>query len=96
MRIVHKLEVERMIVANATRGGVAVAIGRDNHAPIKIVVNKGKKGYRTRHHLAVDRFNDLIHFLIHEKLASTPVGKKHLRNGTRMCRSFEEFRRGEM
>lgn len=34
-----------MIVANATRGGVAVAIARDNNAPIKIVVNKGRKGY---------------------------------------------------
>lgn len=46
---------------------------------------------RTRSHLSAERFNDLVCFL-HEKLAETPAGKRHLRNGTKMCRTFEEFR----
>lgn len=50
---------------------------------------------RTRHHLSAERFNDLVVFL-HEKLAETPLGKKHLREGTRMCRTFEEFRHSAM
>lgn len=148
MRVVRKFEVEQMIVANATRGGVAVTIARDNNAPIKIVVNGEKKGYpansigadanmtnyveylcglyvdytaiiypdegqrwaligkqikskfrlkkRTRHHLSAERFHDLVAYLIHEKLPSTPVGRKHIKNGTPMCRSFDEFRHGPM
>ncbi len=51
---------------------------------------------RTRLHLSVERFNDLVRFLIEEKLPQTPVGKKHLRDGTRICRTFEEFRHGAM
>ena len=50
---------------------------------------------RTRSHLSAERFNDLVLFL-REKLAETPPGKKHLRDGTKMCRTFEEFRHGEM
>jgi hypothetical protein len=51
---------------------------------------------RTRNHLSAERFGDLVHFLVNEKLAGTPVGMKHLRNGTKLCRSFEEFRYGSM
>jgi hypothetical protein len=51
---------------------------------------------RTRGHLSAERFYDLVRFLIDEKLPSTPVGRKHLKDGTRMCRSFEEFRHGAM
>ncbi len=47
---------------------------------------------RTRHHLPTERFHDLVDFLIREKLSTTPVGRKHIRNGTRMCLTFEEFR----
>jgi len=50
---------------------------------------------RTRNHLSAERFNDLVMFL-KEKLAETPAGKKHLREGTKMCRTFEEYRHGEM
>ena len=51
---------------------------------------------KTRNHLSAERFWDLANFLIHEKLALTPVGRKHLRQGTKSCRTFEEFRHGEM
>jgi len=51
---------------------------------------------KTRNHLSAERFPDLVNFLIREKLAHTPVGAKHLRQGTKLCRTFEEFRHGEM
>lgn len=51
---------------------------------------------RTRNHLSAERFNDLVDYLVVEKLSKTPVGKKHLRAGTRLCRTFEEFRFGKM
>ena len=51
---------------------------------------------RTRLHLSAERFNDLVRFLIDEKLPETPVGRKHRRDSTRLCRTFEEFRHGEM
>ena len=47
---------------------------------------------RTRNHLAVDRFEELSSFIIREMLAPSPVGKRHQRNGTRLCRTFEEWR----
>jgi hypothetical protein len=51
---------------------------------------------RTRNHLSAERFPDLVDYLVNEELARTPVGRKHLRQGKRLCRTFEEFRRGEM
>jgi hypothetical protein len=51
---------------------------------------------RTRNHLSAERFWDLVNFLIDEKLAFTPVGRKHLRQGMRLCRTFDEFRHGKM
>jgi hypothetical protein len=51
---------------------------------------------RTRNHLSAERFPDLVDYLVNEKLAHTPVGRKHLRQGKRFCRTFEEFRHGEM
>ena len=51
---------------------------------------------RTRNHLSAERFPDLVNYLIHEKIAPTPVGQKHLARGTKLCRSFEEFRHGAM
>jgi hypothetical protein len=51
---------------------------------------------RTRNHLAAERFEDLVDYLIAEKLAHTPVGQRHLRNGTKLCRTFDEFRHGAM
>jgi hypothetical protein len=51
---------------------------------------------RTRNHLSSDRFPELIDYLIREKIAGTPVGRKHMARGTKLCRSFEEFRHGTM
>lgn len=51
---------------------------------------------RTRDHIPVDRFHDLVRFLIDEKLAKTPVGRAHLKRGTKLCRTFEEFRHGAL
>jgi len=51
---------------------------------------------KTRYHLSVERFHDLVRYLIYDKLARTPVGKRHIREGTKLCRTFEEFRNGVM
>ncbi|MDF9828090.1 hypothetical protein M2447_002203 [Ereboglobus sp. PH5-10] len=50
---------------------------------------------RTRYYLSVDRFDELVAFL-KEKLSRTPVGKRHIKNGTPLCRAFDEFRHGKM
>jgi hypothetical protein len=60
------------------------------------IKNKFRLRKRTRNHLAADRFCDLVHFLINDKLSNTPVGKKHLREGKKLCRTFDEFRSGNM
>jgi hypothetical protein len=62
----------------------------------KHIKTKFRLKKRTRSHLSADRFWDLVNYLIGEKLASTPVGKKHLHRGTKLCRTFDEYRRGEM
>lgn len=46
---------------------------------------------RTRNHIPAERFQEVVDFL-YEKLRKTPVGQKHLRNGTRLCSSFQEWR----
>lgn len=51
---------------------------------------------RTRNHLSRERFDDLVTYLVDVKLAKTWVGRKHIRNGTRLCRTFDEYRFGEM
>jgi len=51
---------------------------------------------KTRNHLSVERFNDLVDFLVNTKIVHTPVGQKHVREGKRLCRTFDEFRYGKM
>jgi hypothetical protein len=51
---------------------------------------------RTRNHLSAERFPELVRYLIDEKIAKTPVGKKHLARSTKLCRSFDEFRHSPM
>jgi len=51
---------------------------------------------RTRNHLSVERFEELVEFIIEDLLEPSPVGKRHLRQGTKLCRTFEEFRFGPM
>jgi hypothetical protein len=53
-------------------------------------------GKRTRLHLGVQRFQDLVDFIINKVLAPSPVGKRHGREGTKLCRTFEEWRNGPM
>jgi len=54
------------------------------------------KSSKTRNHLPVDRFQDVAQFITHEILAKSPVGKRHFRNGTKLCRTFEEWRHDPM
>lgn len=51
---------------------------------------------RTRHHLPVQRFGELVDFIITEILAPSPAGRRHIRNGTKLCRTFNEWRYGPM
>ncbi len=62
----------------------------------KQIKTKFRLKKKTRNHLSAERFLDLVRFLVDEKLARTPVGGKHLRDGTKICRTFEEFRHGTM
>lgn len=62
----------------------------------KHIKTKFRLKKRTRHHLSVERFYDLVDYLVNDKLANTPVGKKHLKAGTKLCRTYEEFRFGHM
>lgn len=57
----------------------------------RLIKTKFRLRKRTRNHLSASRFSELVEFLT-EKLANTPVGKKHRKNGTKLCRTFEEFR----
>lgn len=47
---------------------------------------------RTRNDLAAEHFPALVEYLIHEKLAQTPVGQKHIRSRTSLCSGFDEWR----
>jgi hypothetical protein len=51
---------------------------------------------RTRHYIGVQRFQDVVNFIIMEILWPSPVGKAHRRNGTKICRSFDEWCHGKM
>jgi hypothetical protein len=41
------------------------------------------------------RYQELVDFIITDMLANSPAGKRHRRNGTKLCRTFEEWRDGE-
>ena len=51
---------------------------------------------RTRQYIGVHRFQELVDFIIAEILAPSPVGKAHRKNGTRLCRTFDEWCHGKM
>ncbi len=51
---------------------------------------------KTRNHLSIDRFEELAGFIVHNILVPSPVGKRHCRDGTKLCRTFEEWRSGSM
>jgi len=50
---------------------------------------------RSRGHIPAEKFPKLVEFLVYEKLAKTPVGQKHVRNGMRLCSTFQEWREGK-
>jgi hypothetical protein len=62
----------------------------------KKIKTKFRLKLRTRNHLSVERFEVLVEFIIEELLKPSPAGKRHLRQGTKLCRTFEEFRSGSM
>lgn len=62
----------------------------------KKIKRKFRLKTRTRNHLPVERFQELVDFIITELLAQSPAGKRHIRNGTKLCRTFSEWRRGPM
>lgn len=62
----------------------------------KKIKTKFRLKTRTRHQLPVLRFQELVDFIVLEILIPSPVGKRHTRNGTRLCRTFDEWRHGEM
>lgn len=62
----------------------------------KKIKTKFRLKLRTRNHLSVERFEELVEFIVEDLLKPSPAGKRHLRQGTKLCRTFEEFRFGPM
>ncbi len=58
----------------------------------KHIKGKFRLRKRSRNDLPAEKFDALVDYLIYEKLAKTPVGQKHLRNGQRLCSTFDEWR----
>lgn len=83
------LYVKYMVPIETDEGKLWGKIGK--HIKTKFRLKK-----RSRNQLSAERFPDLVNFLINEKLAKTPLGARHLRNGTKLCRTFDEFRHGVM
>jgi len=84
-----QLYVDYMVPIQANKSASWAKLG-------KLIKNKFRLRRRSRGHLSTERFSELVRFLVEEKLARTPVGAKHLRQGTRLCRTFDEFRHGKM
>jgi hypothetical protein len=57
----------------------------------KNIKDKFRLRKRARNDMPAERFSELVAFMV-AKLAATPVGQKHRREGTRLCSSFEEWR----
>lgn len=62
----------------------------------KKIKTKFRLKNKTRNHIPVERFHDLVDFIITKILMPSPVGKRHLREGTKLCRTFNEWRYGPM
>ena len=60
----------------------------------RAIKRKFRLDTQRRGDLPVARFRDLVQFVVDEKLAKTRVGRQHLRRGTPLCASFEEWREG--
>lgn len=62
----------------------------------KKITTKFRLGRKTRNHLSIERFDELVEFIIDELLKPSPAGKRHKSQGTKLCRTFEEHRFGTM
>jgi hypothetical protein len=69
---------------------------RRSHQKIGTQIKNRFRLRKTRNYLSVERFPELVDYLINEKLAKTPVGRKHLLAGTLLCRTYEDYRYGKM
>ena len=78
------LYVRYMSQTGATEDSLRGRIG-------KHIKTKFRLAKRTRNDLPAERFWELVDFL-NGKLAVTPVGKKHIARGTKLCSTFEEWR----
>ncbi len=62
----------------------------------KKIKTKFRLKTRTRNHISVERFQELVDFIVLKILIPSPVGKKHAREGSRLYRTFSEWRYGPM
>ncbi len=62
----------------------------------KHIKSRFRLAKRTRNHLSAERFPDLVDFIVSEKLPATPVGRRQMSRGLRLCRSFDEYRNDRM
>lgn len=62
----------------------------------KKIKDKFRLKSRTRHHLPVQRFHELVDFIVSAILTPSPAGKRHIGRGTKLCRSFDEWRYGTL
>lgn len=62
----------------------------------KKIKTKFRLKTKTRHHIPVERFQVLVDFIIKEILIPSPVGRRHTREGTKLCRTFDEWRYGQL
>jgi len=69
--------------------------GKEEHTLRAMIGTAIKRTFRlkqrTRYHIPIEHFLDVVAFL-QEKLRGTPVGKKHMRNQTKLCSSLDEWR----
>jgi len=57
----------------------------------KKIKNRFRLRKQSRNDLPVDKFYNLVDYL-HQEIRATPVGKQHIKRGTKPFRSFEEWR----
>lgn len=62
----------------------------------KMIKKRFRLKQKTRNHLSVDRFEEMAAFIISDILEPSPVGKRHRRQGTKLCRTFSEYRSGSL
>lgn len=51
---------------------------------------------RTGQYIPVSRFEELVDFIVSEILIPSPAGKRNIRQGTKLCRTFDEWKSAPM